>query len=156
MEAALRPDPLALARAYRNARYFVRLDGDCLRLTVGARAPDLEAYWPATRYALVTAWNPHSIERPPAANAEADAALRACIDALRLPCLRAGASAPDGSWPEDGWLVADIDADAACALARRFGQAGLLAWAAGEPVRLHMLMRAPAHAPALPAVAWVE
>ena len=51
-----------------------------------------------------------------------------------------------GAWREPGWLLADLDAALGDALAREFGQAGVLAWRRGEPVRLRMLLGRPAQA----------
>ncbi|WP_438879393.1 DUF3293 domain-containing protein, partial [Bacillus cereus group sp. Bce036] len=76
MNEPVQPDPSALAEAYRNARYGVSLDGDRFDLRVGARTRDLEAYWPAARYVLLTAWNPRSLPQPAEANRLADDLLR--------------------------------------------------------------------------------
>ena len=142
-------DAAGLALAYAKADYAVRLDGDSLPLRVGEPAPDLEAYWPAQRYAFITAWNPASQPRPDEANAQADALLVALLDEAGAPRLPAWAAADDGAWREPGWLVADLDTGALDRLAVEFGQAGVLAWDRGAPVRLRMLLPRPA-APASP------
>ncbi|HEU4774686.1 MAG TPA: DUF3293 domain-containing protein [Lysobacter sp.] len=129
-----------LAAAYAAARYAVVLDGDTLLLQVGRPATDLEAYWPAERYVFITAWNPASEPRSDTANAAADALLLAQIDHYRAARLPAWAESPDGQWREPGWLLADIDGDTSDRLAIEFGQAAILAWRRGEPVRLRMLM----------------
>ena len=117
-------------------------------LVVGAPAPDLEAYLPAEAYVLVSAWNPASEPRSDAANAAADAALVARLDAAGIARQSAWASAPDGQWREPGWLLTGIEQNAADRLAADFGQAAVLAWRCGQPVRLRMLLPAPAHAAA--------
>ncbi|HZH43793.1 MAG TPA: DUF3293 domain-containing protein [Lysobacter sp.] len=152
----LLPDAAALAEAYRCARYGVEVDGDTFDLQVGASAADLEAYWPAPDYVLLTAWNPCSVPQPADANRVADEALRARLQAAAVPHLRAWASAPDGSWREDGWLLAGLGFARADALAREFGQAGVLAWRRGGPVRLRMLLPRPPGAAEEPSTEWVE
>lgn len=150
------PDASTLAEAYLAARYGVSLDGDTLDIRVGAPACDVEAYWPAARYVLLTAWNPRSLPQPDDANRVADEALLARLHAARIAHVRAWASAPDGGWREDGWLLGDLEFEHGHALAREFGQAGVLAWSRGEPVRLHMLLPRPPDAASGSAVAWVE
>ena len=136
-------DAAELATAYAAAEYVVVLDGDALALRVGQPAIDLEAYAPASRYAFITAWNPASQPRSEGANEAADAPLVAQLDALRATRHAAWAQDPDGRWREPGWLVADLDVGAVLRLAQEFGQAGVLDWAAGEPVRLRMLTPPP-------------
>lgn len=136
-------DAAELAATYAAAQYAVALDGDSLPIGVGALATDLEAYWPASRYLLITAWNPASQPRSDAANQAADAQLVAEIDALGVVRHPAWAQGADGEWHEPAWLVAEVDDATSEFLAREFGQAGILAWARGQPVRLRMLMPAP-------------
>ena len=132
-----------LAAAYAAADYGVTLDGDTVRLRVGEPATDLEAYWPASRYVFVTAWNPASEPHSDTINESADALLVSQLDADGVARLRAWAQGPDGHWHEPGWLLADFDDHAADHLAREFGQAGVLCWTRGEPVRLRMLIQRP-------------
>lgn len=132
-----------LAAAYAAAEYGVTLDGDALHLRVGEPAGDLEAYWPAARYVLITAWNPASEPHSDTANAAADALLVAQIDAEGIARQPAWASAPDGGWREPGWLLADVDDHHAGHLGREFGQAAILGWVRGQPVRLRMLVERP-------------
>lgn len=136
-------DASELATAYATARYAVRLDGDILPLRVGLPAGDLEAYWPAGRYAFITAWNPASEPHSDGANHTADALLVGQLDALGAKRQAAWAEGPDGEWREPGWLLADLDDATTDRLAREFGQAGVLAWRRGEPVRLRMLIERP-------------
>lgn len=135
-----------LAIAYAAADYAVALDGDALRLRVGRPARDLEAYWPASSYLFMTAWNPASEPHSDSANRAADERLVARLDAAGVPRQAAWAQDGAGAWREPGWLLADLDAALGDALAREFGQAGVLAWRRGEPVRLRMLLGRPAHA----------
>lgn len=145
-----------LAIAYAVADYAVVLDGDTFALRVGEPAPDLEAYWPAAHYAFITAWNPASEPRSDAANETADALLVAQLDAAGVIRQAAWAEDPHGDWREPGWLVADLDPGTRDLLAYEFGQAGVLAWQRGEPVRLRMMMPRPADAAVSASTDWVE
>ena len=135
-----------LAAAYADAEYAVVLDGDALQLHVGKRATDLEAYWPAQRYAFITAWNPASVPHSDATNETANALLAARLDAAGVARQPAHAYDHRGEWREAGWLVADLDDAILDLLACEFGQAGVLAWRFGEPVRLRMLLSKPPYA----------
>lgn len=136
-------DASELATAYAAARYTVALDGDTLSLRVGQVATDLEAYWPAERYSFITAWNPASEPHSDGANQTADAMLVAQLDATGAQRHAAWAESPGGEWREPGWLLADLDNGIVDLLAREFGQAGVLSWRRGEPVRLRMLVERP-------------
>lgn len=146
-------DASELATAYAVARYAVRLDGDTLPLRVGEPAPDLEAYWPANCYTFITAWNPASEPHSDDANQTADALMVAQLDAAGVQRLAAWAEDPDGEWREPGWLLADMDNDIVDRLAHEFGQAGVLRWRRGEPVRLRMLVERPHDSDVPPEVA---
>ena len=148
-------DAAELATAYAAADYVVVLDGDPLPLRVGQPALDLEAYAPAPRYAFITAWNPASLPRSDTANQAADALLVAQLDGLRATRHAAWAQDPSGDWREPGWLVAGLDEDAVVHLALEFGQAAVLHWRAGEPVRLCMLMPHPTTGEATAHTDWV-
>lgn len=154
-DAATQDDPLALARAFASARYRAELGGKPLEFGVGDRVQAIEARLPASAYAFITAWNPDAESQPVRDNARSDDALVARLDALGVEYRRTWAQAPDGGHREAGWLVAGLDPDRADALGREFAQAGILAWLAGQPVRLHMLMPRP-HGADLPHVDWLE
>jgi len=143
-----------LAAAYARAEYAVALDGDALLLRVGRPAQDLEAYWPARQYGFITAWNPASVPHSDAANEAANAALLARLDAIGVPRHPAHAYDKDGHWCEAGWLVGDVDEALLDRVGREFGQAGVLAWTFGEPVRLRMLMPRPAQPVPEPCIDW--
>lgn len=149
-------DAAELAHAYAAAEYSVTVGDRGFALRVGAPAAGLESAWPASRYAFITAWNPASAPQPEPANEDADARLCDRLDRLGVARTPASAQAPDGGWREPGWLLADLPVVELDTLAREFGQAGTLCWARGEPVRLRMLMRAPADAAGLRCVDWVE
>ncbi|WP_024890757.1 DUF3293 domain-containing protein [Luteimonas huabeiensis] len=131
----------ALLDAYLHARYAVQAGGRWRALRIGAPPPSalLRALPGATRFGVITAWNPGSVPCDARRNAAADRRLRAALDALSpVAPLRTRACAPDGGWQEPGWLVPGLEAATLDALARRFGQLGTLHWAAGGPVRLRM------------------
>lgn len=136
-------DAVELARAYAGAVYSVALDGDTLPLRVGQPAADLEAYWPARGYAFLTAWNPASQPHSDEANHTADGLLVAELDAAGIARLAACAQSPDGQWREPGWLLSDAEEHVVERLAQEFGQAGILSWRCGTPVRLKMLTGCP-------------
>jgi hypothetical protein len=144
-----------LALAYAAAEYAVALDGDALPLRVGRPARDLEAYWPATRYLFVSAWNPASQPHSDSANQAADERLVARLNTAGVQRHAAWAQDEAGQWREPGWLLADLDDPVANTLARDFGQAGVLAWRRGEPVRLRMLIARPADAQPAAHTEWV-
>lgn len=147
-------DVMDLVAAYKDARYAAIVDGDALRLPLGRRAVDLEAYWPARRYGFITGWNPASVPQTDVANAAAHAALTARLDLADVPRLPAQAQDHEGLWAEIGWLVADMEDAALDRLGRDFGQAAVLAWPGGGPVRLRMLVPRPLRAPDDPLVEW--
>ena len=145
-----------LAEAYSQAEYAVVLDGDALSIRVGEPARDVEAYWPASRYAFITAWNPASLPHSDAANETANAALVARLDAIGASRQPAHAFDKDGLWREEGWLVGDVEDALLDLLAREFSQAGVLAWSFGEPVRLRMQMPRPGGAEERGCIDWAN
>lgn len=150
---------MELAIAYAAAGYAVEHEGREHPLRVGQHAASLEAARPAARYAFITAWNPASDPRPDDANEAADARLVTRLEALGIERSPARAQSPDGRWHEPGWLLYDAGQDRLLALAREFGQAGVLDWAHREPVQLCMLMGRPARpVPDMPesVIRWVE
>ena len=70
----------------------------------------------------ITAWNPMSEPCRPDANDAANRRLAAELAALPCTVLPAVGESTDGSWREEGFLVAGIGRDAVLALGRRFGQ----------------------------------
>lgn len=145
-----------LAAAYAAADYSVLLDGETLPLRVGDCAADLEAYWPARCYLFITAWNPASEPHSDTANETADALLAGRLEEAGTARHPAWAEDPSGDWREPGWLLANLEPDHCLRLAQEFGQAGVLMWERGQPVRLRMMVARPAHAAASSCVDWVE
>jgi hypothetical protein len=139
-------DAEALAAAYRAARYLADTPMGAHAVAVGEPAPALEAGIDAASFAFITAWNPASRPCGDGENRAADARLAIEVDARGIRRWPMRACARDGGWAEPGWLLAGIDPATLDGLARRFGQAGVLFWRRGEPVRLRMLLPGPAGA----------
>ncbi len=150
-------DSATLLAAYAAARYEVHAPGGVLRLEPGVPAPPaLARALPASTWTLLTAWNPGSRPCPEVDNRHADARLQRQLDGLGLRRLPAVNSDASGAWREPGWLVADLGTPAADALARCYGQAGILHWPAASPVRLRMYLPGPATATGGAAPGWVD
>ena len=149
-------DALGLARAFAAATYRAELGGEPVEFHVGRVADGVEARLPAATYAFVTAWNPDAEAQPVRENALDDDALAARLQVTGADYRRTWAQDAQGGHREAGWLIAGIAPDRADALGREFEQAGILAWSAGAPVRLHMLMPRPDGAGDLPHVDWIE
>ena len=129
----------SLAEAYREASYFVDLDGEAIEIAVGHAAPQLEAQLgDTTAFAYITACNPGSQLQSATWNQHADGELRMAIDAHGVRRWPMTSSSPDGHWWESGWLIGDLSHSMLDDLAKRFGQTGVLLWQRGEPVRLRM------------------
>lgn len=146
-----------LASAYLAADYRWELDGEWRWLRIGAPAPEIDAaFVDATRFALLSAWDPHSIPRPEPENRRADEALRFQLAAGPYPFRAAFSSAPDRSWREPSWLVIGMPREPLDQLGRRFGQLGTLHWRRGAPVRLRMNAAAPPEFSGHPDIDWLK
>lgn len=148
-------DPAALAAAFRASHYVVPGLGPAGVLRVGVPACRLEGVLDARRFAFITACNSNT-RRDSRLDDAADRALSATLGDARVRCLRAFAHDPGGGHHETGWLVLDLPLRRLDALARRFRQAGALAWTRGHAVRLRMYRPAPADATASAWTDWVE
>jgi hypothetical protein len=138
----------ALARAYREAEYRWELGGRWHALAIGAPpGGEFARAWPDARsLGLLSAWNPQSVERPEAANRQADGALQAALEAAGFAHRPAFSAARNRSWREPGWLVLDMPSLTLDALARRFGQLGALHWERSGPVRMRIYAADPGNA----------
>lgn len=133
------PRVTELLHAYLDADYRWELDGQWRHISIGAPAPEIDSAFPAAhRYALLSAWDPHSVVRQESINRQQDELLRLSILEQHYAGRAAFSSAPDRSWREPSWLVIDMPTTTLDALARRFGQLGTLSWERGQPVRLRM------------------
>jgi len=145
-----------LFAAYLDADYRWELGGGWHPLAIGAPAPEIEQAFPdATRFGLLSAWNPQSVALPEAANREADERLHGFLHASGHPFRPGFSAARNRSWREPSWVVMDMAMPAFDTATRRFGQLGTLAWDRGEPVRLRMHAARPATVAPHPAVDWL-
>jgi len=137
---AQRPATIAhLLQAYLAADYRWEWEGQWYFLHLGQPAPGVEAAFPeATRFGLLSAWDPHSVKRSKRENQSADEALHFWLADSGLDYRPAFSSARDRTWREPSWLVAGLPVEAFDSLAERFGQLGTLWWSRGEPIRLRM------------------
>lgn len=156
------PDPSdearipGLVQAYLDADYRWSRDGAWEALHVGRRAESLEAAFPdAEGFGLLSAWNPHSVERPDDSNRAADALLHAALRESGAGVVPGFSAARNRTWREPSWVTVGLPVDTLDALARRFGQLATLHAARGEPMRLRVYADRPASAPADAAVMWL-
>jgi hypothetical protein len=133
-----------LAAVWAAAHYFVTLGRQEWLFHVGQPAADIERQLPAEHYLLITAWNPPPGEASRQANLDADERLRGRLNAEHYVHHPALGCDGKGGATEHGWLVLDMLVERADALAREFGQGGILYWQRGEPVRLRMQWPRPA------------
>lgn len=155
-DATATSDPLALARAFSEARFHVELGSERLELRVGQPCPELEAQVAGASYGYLTAWNPEAQARDTPDNMCADDRLAARAAMVATDMRRCWSEDAHGGHREAGWLLVDVTPDTVDRLGREFSQAGVLAWARGEPVRLRMLRHAPPGSGLLTAVDWIE
>lgn len=146
-----------LASAYLNAEYRWQQEGVWHGMRIGSPAPGIDGEFPdATRFAMISAWDPYSVARDEAENRREDEALRQRLSASPYRFVPAFSAAPDRSWREPSWLVAGIPAGSLDELGRRFGQLGTLYWRRGEPIRLRMYAAAPAGLQSHPDIDWLD
>lgn len=128
-----------LVQSYLAADYRWQHEGDWHDLQIGLPVPALELlHDDVDTFGLVSAWNPHSVERTELANRDADYALHDALKATGRPFCAAFASAPNRSWREPSWVVMGLPVGDFDAMSRRFGQLGTLWWTRGTPVRLRI------------------
>ena len=129
----------SLVQAYLAADYRWELDGTWYPLVIGAQARELgEAFPQARSFGLLSAWNPHSIERAEEKNRREDEALNAALHDSGLSYRAAFSSARNRTWREPSWIVLDMPVDRFDALARRFDQLATVHGTRGEPARLRV------------------
>ena len=146
-----------LVQEYHAADYRCEIDGSWLPLAIGEVATELEAAYPQSRtFGLITAWNPHSLERPEAENRAEDEVLAALLGASGLPYRPGFCSARNRSWREPSWTVMDMPLDEFDALARRFHQLATLHGVRGEPMRLRLYHAPLPETSGLDGLDWVD
>ncbi len=147
----------SLVQAYHAADYRWELDGRWLPLAIGAIPAELEAAFPLSHhFGLLSAWNPHSVERAEPENRADDEALGAALAASGLPHRPGFSSARNRSWREPSWVVMDMPLAEFDALARRFRQLGALHSRRGEPMRLRVYHGSLSACADLGSVDWVD
>jgi hypothetical protein len=146
-----------LMRAYLVAEYKWERGGHWHDIMIGLPTPGLDLAYPeVTSFGMLSAWNPHSIEREDRINREQDERLQQDLVDAGVAFVAAFASAPNRSWREPSWLVFGMDVADFDTLSRRYGQLGTLWWRPGDSVRLRMLSPRPAGLPDEPHVDWIE
>ena len=128
-----------LRKAYFQTAYVVRAPSGVHALRIGGRHPAFDAELEkadAQCWAVVTAWNPGSIPRTAPENAAAQAALLDAVAGLGLVGWPAEGRADSGGWREESVCVLDMDAAAAIAMGRRFGQLAVVVGKLGGPAQL--------------------
>ena len=139
---------VALVQAYLDADYRWEQLSEWRHLRVGEAAPAIDDAFPeATRFGLLSAWNPQSVPRSDADNRSADQALQFQMVQSGIPCRPAFSSAQDRSWREPSWLAVGMPTEVFDALAQRFGQLGTLWWRRGERLRLRIYAQPPVAVP---------
>lgn len=147
----------SLVHAYHVADYRWELDGRWLPLEIGAVAAELESAYPLSHeFGLLSAWNPHSVDRPEPENRADDEALRAALAASGVPYRAGFSSARNRSWREPSWIVMDLPLKQLDDLARRFRQLGILYARRGQPMRLRVFHPALSDCANLDGVDWVD
>lgn len=124
---AARPDD-RLRAAFLASRYGTAAQP----VTLGAeRIPAFTPAWAASRWGVVTAWNPAGQAQGRAANRAAQARLR--VAAARWP--GHGGVNGDGDWQEPTLILTGISLRDVAALGEAFGQAAVL-WGSGARAAL--------------------
>lgn len=126
MKRRTSPPPAAMMAAFADAVYRVYDGGTCIELRIDQANPAMAAVLQrhgVTHGGLVTGENPFGQVQSAEANAAANAALAAAIDALGLVRLPSDGGSEDGSWNEPGFLVLGGIGEPVAMLARAYRQA---------------------------------
>jgi Protein of unknown function (DUF3293) len=114
-----------LRKAYLQTAYVVRAPQGVHALRIGATHPAFDAEVEAAgarSWAVVTAWNPGSLPRTAEENVLAQGELLRVTALLGLVVWAAEGKADGGGWREESVCILDVEAAAAVALGRQFGQ----------------------------------
>ena len=119
-----------LIRAYRRTLFRVfDLDGEFV-MRIDVPCPELlrcHARHGVSSSCFITAWNPASVEQPPAVNAAAQERLRRAITEGGYPMIEGHGEDPDSEWtPEASLLVLGIDETGARRFGQEFGQLAIV------------------------------
>jgi hypothetical protein len=143
-----------LATTYALAHYFVTVGHREWLFSVGQPAADIERELGAGCYLFITAWNPAPSAPTAGENRAADARLQAQLKETGFHHHSALGCNAQGGAVEHGRLVLDVPLETGDGLARDFGQAGVLYWRRGEPVRLRMMSPQPPETADRPHIDW--
>jgi hypothetical protein len=132
----------ALIEAYRRTTFLAETPSGRLRLRIGKRSSELDAFLTAhgaTTWAFVTAFNPGSVPLSVEENSARQIELETVAAGQGFVCYRGEGIGDDGVWPpERSVLVLGIDRESAERLGRRFGQVAIVFGELGHEAELVM------------------
>lgn len=135
--------PESIRRAWEETDYRVRVtQGGYTSIRCGRPLPEeLLALLPqpAAPWGYITAWNPAGVQLSPASNRTRQRRLRDELKADRHPYY-AGIGIGASDWREASLFVPGITYLQLDALARRFGQLGIVRGVGARPAELHELI----------------
>lgn len=155
--------PIGLRAAYQAAQYEFNADGRTYTLRVGEQneaVPDFLKSHNATGAALITAYNPASLQLGQVHNTMANRALMSDLKDAKVQVFLGEGRDTAGLWPpEPSFLAVGIERSHAEALARKYGQYAMLWIDADGTVSLLELAdldKAHRYPLKVPPFAWVE
>jgi hypothetical protein len=128
-----------LRKTYLQTAYVVRAPQGVHALRIGALHPAFDAELTtagASCWAFVTGWNPGSRQVDAAQNARAQAELVRVVAGLGLQAWPAEGKADGGGWREESLCVLELEAAAAVAVGRQFGQLAVVVGQLGGAAQL--------------------
>lgn len=137
------PLPESIRRSWIETDYRVRLpQGGYVSIWCGKPLPTvllalLDA--PNDPWGYITAWNPAGVRLPLATNRVRQRRLRDELKGDRL-CFHAGVGVGAGDWREPSLFVPGMGYRKLDAMARRFGQLGVVRGTGDGPAELHILV----------------
>ena len=128
-----------LTAVYRAAEYVARDGNREIVVHVDERSPALDALLArhgAASGTFITAWNPRSKRQAHAVNVAAAVRLARVLRSGKRRWLPHEGRSKESDWREEGFLVLDLPAAEALAVAKEFGQNAVVQVEAGQPARL--------------------
>jgi hypothetical protein len=128
-----------LRKTYLQTAYLVRAPQGVHALRIGACHPAFDAELSAAGvhcWSFITAWNPGSRPVDAEQNATAQGELVRVIADLGLQAWPAEGRADSGGWREESLCVLELEAAAAVAVGRRFGQLAVVVGELGGAAQL--------------------
>lgn len=137
------PLPESILRAWRDTDYRVRLPcGGYASIFCARPLPPALAPWlaqPDEPWGYITAWNPAGVSLPRARNRIRQRRLRVALARDTHRCL-GGIGVGTGGWREPSLFVPGLGFDELDALAREFGQLGVVRGTGAGLAELHVLI----------------